>query len=103
MSGLQLRVDKLSAELHEQKHLMQSKEKEIAHLKSSHELLQSRSTERIRVSVLCTTRLVPLHYSGLSFLQSVEDKYHAVKVLNQKLETAILSLQGRTGVSHTNS
>ena len=98
MSGLQLQVDKLSAELHEQKHLMQSKEKEIAHLKSSHELLQSRSTERIRVSVLCATSLVLC-----ITLQSVEDKYHAVKVLNQKLETAILSLHGRTGVSRTNS
>ena len=51
MSGLQLQVDKLSSELQEQKHLMQSKEREISHLKSSHELLQSRSTERIKVSV----------------------------------------------------
>ena len=52
MSGLRLHVDKLSAELQEQNQLMQSREKEIAYLKSSHELLQSRSSERIRVSML---------------------------------------------------
>ena len=36
-----------------------------------------------------------------SLPQSVEDKYSTVKVLNQKLESAILSLHGRTGVSYT--
>ena len=50
MSNLQREVEQLSAKLDEQHELLQSREKQVATLKSAQQLLLGRCSERMKVS-----------------------------------------------------
>lgn len=99
VSSLRREVKQLLAKLDEQQEMLQSKDKQVASLKSTQQLLMSSCSEKIKVGATASYPSPSLLPPSPSFPQSMEEKYQTVKVVNQQLESAILELRGRTGVS----